>query len=153
MQFTDAVMAGRLGAESLAAVAVGGSVWFMGFALVLGVLMAISPIASRHHGAGDEALIVADQELDPARRTVTRGGRTMDLTKTEFDLLELLMMNVGLVLSRSQIYDRIWGYDFGTSSKSLDVYIGYLRRKTEEGGEPRLIQTVRGVGYVLREES
>jgi two-component system response regulator MprA len=77
----------------------------------------------------------------------------MDLTKTEFDLLELLMMNVGLVLSRSQIYDRIWGYDFGTSSKSLDVYIGYLRRKTEEGGEPRLIQTVRGVGYVLREES
>ena len=101
--------------------------------------------------AGDDVLTVADLVLDPARRTVTRGDRTMDLTKTEFDLLELLMLNVGLVLSRSQIYDRIWGYDFGTSSKSLDVYIGYLRRKTEEDGEARLIQTVRGVGYVLRD--
>lgn len=101
--------------------------------------------------AGDDVLTVADLVLDPARRMVTRGDRTMDLTKTEFDLLELLMLNVGLVLSRSQIYDRIWGYDFGTSSKSLDVYIGYLRRKTEEDGEARMIQTVRGVGYVLRD--
>ena len=102
--------------------------------------------------AGDAALTVADLELDPARRSATRGDRQIELTKTEFDLLELLMLNVGLVLSRSQIYDRIWGYDFGTSSKSLDVYIGYLRRKTEADGEPRLIHTVRGVGYVLRED-
>jgi two-component system response regulator MprA len=103
-------------------------------------------------GAGAEVQVLGDLRLDPARRTVTRAERAIELTKTEFDLLELLLMNAGLVLSRSQIYDRIWGYDFGTSSKSLDVYIGYLRSKTEAEGEPRLIQTVRGVGYVLREE-
>ncbi len=74
----------------------------------------------------------------------------IELTKTEFDLLELLMRNAGIVLSRDTIYERIWGYDFETSSRSLDVYIGYLRAKTEAGGEARLLHTVRGVGYVLR---
>ena len=74
----------------------------------------------------------------------------MELTKTEFDLLELFMRNASLVLERETIYDRIWGYDFETGSRSLDVYVGYLRRKTEEGGEPRLLHTVRGIGYVLR---
>lgn len=93
---------------------------------------------------------VDDLELDPQRRLVTRAGREIELTKTEFDLLELLMHNEGIVLERSTIYERIWGYDFGTSSKSLDVYIGYLRRKTEAEGEHRLLHTVRGVGYVLR---
>ncbi len=73
------------------------------------------------------------------------------MTKTEFQLLELLMLNEGIVLTRETIYERIWGFDFGTSSNSLDVYIGYLRRKTEPDGTPRLIQTVRGVGYVIRE--
>ncbi len=87
---------------------------------------------------------------DPAARRAIRRGRPLDLTKTEFDLLELLMRNAGIVLRRETIYERIWGYDFETSSKSLDVYIGYLRRKTEAGGEPRLIHTVRGVGYTLR---
>ncbi len=96
------------------------------------------------------AMAVAGLTLDPAARKVQRGERSIELTKTEFDLLELLMRNQGIVLTRELIYDRIWGYDFGTSSNSLDVYIGYLRRKTEAGGEPRLIQTVRGVGYVLR---
>lgn len=94
---------------------------------------------------------VADLALDPRSRIVTRGDRTIELTKTEFDLLDLLLLNAGIVLERSTIYDRIWGYDFGTSSKSLDVYVGYLRRKTEAAGEPRLIHTVRSVGYVLRE--
>lgn len=98
-----------------------------------------------------DALVVGDLVLDPRRREVTRGQRALELTKTEFDLLELLMRNAGIVLSREVIYDRIWGYDFGTSSKSLDVYIGYLRRKTEEQGEPRMIHTVRGVGYTLKE--
>ncbi len=98
------------------------------------------------------AMTVADLELDPATRRVRRGGESVDLTKTEFDLLELLMRNAGLVLTRDVIYERIWGFDFGTSSNSLDVYIGYLRRKTETGEVPRLIQTVRGVGYVLREQ-
>lgn len=95
-------------------------------------------------------LTFADLTLDPETRRVERLGRTIELTKTEFDLLELLMLNAGIVLTREVIYDRIWGYDFGTSSNSLDVYIGYLRRKTEAEGEPRLIHTVRGVGYVLR---
>lgn len=95
-------------------------------------------------------LTVDDLTLDPRTRKVTRGERELDLTKTEFDLLELLMLNAGVVLTRDTIYERIWGYDFGTTSNSLDVYIGYLRRKTEETGESRLIDTVRGVGYVIR---
>ncbi|MBI2705207.1 MAG: response regulator transcription factor [Actinobacteria bacterium] len=99
----------------------------------------------------DGQLQVDDLCLDIRRREARRGERTIALTKTEFDLLELLLRNAGIVLSREVIYDRIWGYDFGTGSKSLDVYIGYLRRKTEEDGEPRLIHTVRGVGYSLRE--
>ena len=102
--------------------------------------------------SGDEHVLrVGDLTLDPLRRMALRGERRLDLTKTEFDLLELLLHNAGIVLTRDQIYERIWGYDFETSSKSLDVYISYLRRKTEENGEPRLIQTVRGVGYTARE--
>jgi two-component system response regulator MprA len=99
-----------------------------------------------------DVLRVGDLSLDPRRRTAQRGGRAIELTKTEFDLLELLMVNAGIVLERGVIYDRIWGYDFETGSKSLDVYVGYLRRKTEADGEPRLLHTVRGVGYVLRDE-
>ena len=97
-----------------------------------------------------EALVLDDLTLDPLRRQVTRGAREIDLTKTEFDLLELLLLNAGIVLSRETIYDRIWGFDFETGSRSLDVYIGYLRRKTEDGDRPRLVHTVRGVGYVAR---
>jgi two-component system response regulator MprA len=99
---------------------------------------------------GEEVLRVGDLSLDPARRQVWRGDRELELTKTEFDLLELLLYNAGIVLTREQIYERIWGFDFETSSKSLDVYISYLRRKTEETGESRLIHTVRGVGYTAR---
>jgi two-component system, OmpR family, response regulator MprA len=91
-----------------------------------------------------------DLSLDPQRREAWRGTRELGLTKTEFDLLELLMVNANIVVTRDTIYERIWGYEFETSSKSLDVYIGYLRRKTEAEGEPRLIRTVRGVGYTLR---
>jgi two-component system response regulator MprA len=100
-------------------------------------------------GSG-ELLRVDDLSLDPARRQAWRGDRELELTKTEFDLLELLLYNAGIVLTRDQIYERIWGFDFETSSKSLDVYISYLRRKTEESGESRLIHTVRGVGYTAR---
>src|SRR6185295_165114 len=98
----------------------------------------------------DDTLQVDGLVLDPLGRTASRDGRPLELTKTEFDLLELLMVNAGVVLARDVIYDRIWGYDFETSSRSLDVYIGYLRTKTESGGAPRLVHTVRGVGYVLR---
>ena len=92
-----------------------------------------------------------DLELDPTTREVTRSGRPIELTRTEFSLLELFMRNPRQVLTRTIIFERVWGYDFGYASNSLDVYIGYLRRKTEADGEPRLIQTVRGVGYALRE--
>jgi two-component system response regulator MprA len=91
-----------------------------------------------------------DLSLDPQRREAWRGTRELGLTKTEFDLLELLLAHADVVVTRETIYEQIWGYDFETSSKSLDVYIGYLRRKTEAAGEPRLIRTVRGVGYTLR---
>ena len=97
-----------------------------------------------------EAIQVEDMLLDLARREVRRGDVNIELTKTEFELLALLMHNEGIVLTREVIYERIWGYDFETNSKSLDVYIGYLRRKTEIDGLPRLIHTVRGVGYTAR---
>jgi len=98
-----------------------------------------------------DVLRFADVELDPATREVTRGGDRIELTRTEFSLLELFLLNPRQVLTRSVIFERVWGYDFGFGSNSLDVYIGYLRRKTEQGGKPRLIQTIRGVGYALRE--
>jgi two-component system response regulator MprA len=99
-----------------------------------------------------EALRFADVELDPGTREVRRGSRQIELTRTEFSLLELFLRNPRQVLTRSVIFERVWGYDFGFASNSLDVYIGYLRRKTETAGEPRLIHTVRGVGYALREQ-
>jgi two-component system, OmpR family, response regulator MprA len=102
------------------------------------------------NGSG-ELLRFADLELDPATREVRRDGDSIELTRTEFSLLELFMLNPRQVLTRSLIFERVWGYDFGLTSNSLDVYIGYLRRKTEAGDKPRLIQTVRGVGYALRE--
>ena len=101
---------------------------------------------------GDGPITYADLTLDPSTREVHRGERPVELTKTEFALLEHLMRHPRQVLTRSQIFEAVWGYDFGPRSNSLEVYVGYLRRKTEEGGEPRLIQTVRGVGYALREK-
>jgi two-component system response regulator MprA len=95
-------------------------------------------------------LTVGDLTLNSLSREVKRGDRHLVLTKTEFDLLELLMQRPNTVVTREQIYEDIWGYDFETSSKSLDVYIGYLRRKTEEQGESRLVYTVRGVGYTVK---
>lgn len=101
--------------------------------------------------SGPGVLRYRDLELDGLSRRARRGGRLIDLTKTEYDLLELLISNAGIVLNRDLIYREIWDIEFETSSNSLDVYIGYLRRKLEDGGDPRLIQTVRGVGYVLRD--
>jgi two-component system response regulator MprA len=94
---------------------------------------------------------VGNLVLNPLTREVHRGDRELSLTKTEFDLLELLMQQPNTVISRDYIYETIWGYDFETNSKSLDVYIGYLRRKTEEEGESRLLYTIRGVGYTVKE--
>jgi two-component system response regulator MprA len=115
------------------------------------LLARIRALLRRSVPAPDGVLHFADVELDTGTREVQRGGDTIELTRTEFNLLELFMLNPRQVLTRSIIFERVWGYDFGFASNSLDVYIGYLRRKTEEGGRPRLIQTVRGVGYALRE--
>jgi len=101
--------------------------------------------------AGTEVLRFSDLELDLGTREVHRGEARIELTRTEFALLELFLRNPRQVLTRSIIFERVWGYDFGPSSNSLDVYVGYLRRKTEDGGGRRLIHTVRGVGYALRE--
>ena len=101
-------------------------------------------------GGGVPVLRFEDLELDPVAYTVRRGDRPVELTRTEFLLLELFLRHPRQVLTRSIIFDRVWGYDFGPASNSLEVYVGYLRRKTEAGGEPRLLHTVRGFGYVLR---
>jgi two-component system, OmpR family, response regulator MprA len=97
-----------------------------------------------------ELLRFDDLELDPHAHEVRRGQRLVELTRTEYLLLELFMHHPRQVLTRSQIFENVWGYDFGPASNSLEVYVGYLRRKTEAAGEPRLLHTVRGVGYVLR---
>ena len=102
-------------------------------------------------GAESAALTFSDLSLDPVTREVMRGERPISLTRTEFSLLEMLIHNPRRVLSRSRILEEVWGFDFPTSGNALEVYVGYLRRKTEAEGEPRLIHTVRGVGYVLRE--
>lgn len=115
------------------------------------LLARIRALLRRSLGNVSSVLKVDDLVIDLGARTATRSGREMNLTKTEFDLLHLLALTPGIVLDRDRIYSEIWGFDFATSSNSLDVYIGYLRRKTESAGEPRLIQTIRGVGYVLRE--
>ncbi|HEY2062720.1 response regulator transcription factor [Amycolatopsis sp. NBC_01480] len=102
-------------------------------------------------GETSEVLSFADLTLDPGTREVRRGGREISLTRTEFALLELFLSYPKHVLTRGRILEEVWGYDFPTSGNALEVYVGYLRRKTEADGEPRLIHTVRGVGYVLRE--
>jgi two-component system, OmpR family, response regulator MprA len=101
---------------------------------------------------GTTVLRYEDLSLDPAARTVHRGDRAIDLTRTEYALLELLMRNAGRPLTRDVIMERVWGWESEPTSNSLEVFVGYLRRKTEGGGEPRLIHTVRGVGYVLRSD-
>jgi two-component system, OmpR family, response regulator MprA len=115
------------------------------------LLARIRALLRRASPSTDGVLRFADLELDTGTREVRRGGDKIELTRTEFNLLELFMVNPRQVLTRSIIFERVWGYDFGFASNSLDVYIGYLRRKTEAGGNPRLIHTVRGVGYALRE--
>jgi two-component system response regulator MprA len=116
------------------------------------LLARLRALLRRGGGAGEQELLrFADIELRPLEHTVRRGRRAVELTRTEFLLLELFLRHPRQVLTRSQIFERVWGYDFGESSNSLEVYVGYLRRKLEAAGEARALQTVRGVGYVLRE--
>ncbi len=114
------------------------------------LLARIRALLRRARPSQAEVLRFADLELDTGTRQARRGGRVIELTAKEYELLELLMRNPRNVLTRDLIYDRIWGYDFGGESNIIEVYIRYLRRKLEAGGQPRLIHTVRGVGYVLR---
>lgn len=109
-------------------------------------------VSSEAPVSSDRQVEAAGLRMDLQARRAWRGGRELELTRTEFELLELLVRNAGIVLDHSTIYDRIWGYDFGPGSKNLAVYVGYLRRKLDEPGAPQLIHTVRGVGYVLRED-
>jgi two-component system, OmpR family, response regulator MprA len=115
------------------------------------LLARLRALLRRATDGGGTVLRYADLELDPGTREVRRGGGDIELTRTEFSLLELFLQNPRQVLTRDLIFERVWGYDFGAGSNSLDVYIGYLRRKTEAGDKPRLIHTVRGVGYALRQ--
>jgi two-component system, OmpR family, response regulator MprA len=115
------------------------------------LLARVRALLRRSGVAGDEPLRFSDLELDPVTRNVQRGDRSIELSRTEYNLLELFLLNPRRVLTRDVIFDRVWGYDFGPTSNTLEVYVGYLRRKTEAEGEPRLIHTIRGVGYVLKE--
>jgi len=115
------------------------------------LLARLRALLRRNDDGESPTLRFAHLSLDPGTREVVCGERQIELTRTEFALLELFMRNPRQVLPRQLIFDRVWGYDFGPTSNSLEVYVGYLRRKTEAGGEPRLLHTVRGVGYVLKE--
>ncbi|HZK31441.1 MAG TPA: response regulator transcription factor [Corynebacterium sp.] len=110
-------------------------------------------IEARGEVPEDHELVFEDLSLNPQTREVRRGGRRINLTRTEFSLLQLLLQNPNRVLARSEILEEVWGYDFPTSGNALEVYIGYLRRKSEAAGEKRVIHTVRGVGYVLRSDT
>ncbi|WP_425842110.1 response regulator transcription factor [Streptomyces fractus] len=121
------------------------------FARLRALLRRTTPPPDESGAPADHQITAADLRIDPAARRAWRGSRELELTRTEFDLLELLARNSGIVLDHATIYDRIWGYDFGPGSKNLAVYVGYLRRKVDEPEGPPLLHTVRGVGYVLRE--
>ncbi|PWK52301.1 two-component system response regulator MprA [Actinoplanes xinjiangensis] len=112
---------------------------------------ALSTVATEEE-AGEDLLTFADVRMDPATREVWRGGRALKLTRTEFGILEAFLRHPRQVLTRTALFEQVWGYDFGEGSNSLHVYLGYLRRKLEAEGEARLLHTVRGVGFVLREE-
>lgn len=120
------------------------------FARIRALLRRSSYAATAGQAEEGDTLAFADLRMDLATREVTRGTRTVELTRTEFTLLEMFLAHPRQVLTREQILKAVWGFDFEPSSNSLDVYVMYLRRKTEAGGEPRLVHTVRGVGYVLR---
>jgi two-component system response regulator MprA len=117
------------------------------------LLARVRALLRRYKSATSPTVIsLGDLTMDTSRREAKRGNKILDLTKTEFDLLHILLEQQDIVLSREYLYEHIWGYNFETNSKSLDVYIGYLRRKLDDSGEERLLHTVRGVGYVMRQQ-
>ena len=117
------------------------------------LLARLRALLRRASNNDESAITIGPLTLDPQRHLVQMDGEEIDLTRTEFQILDLLMRNDGIVLERGVLYERIWGFDFEVSSRSLDVHVGYLRRKLEAGGKPRMIETVRGIGFVIREPS
>ena len=114
------------------------------------VVARLHALLRRRPAGADEALVVGDLRLDPRSRVARRGERELELTRREFDLLALLMRNPGEILDRARLHEEVWGYTFDPGTNVADVFVGYVRRKLEQDGEPRVLHTVRGIGFVLR---
>ncbi|MFF9407106.1 response regulator transcription factor [Streptomyces anandii] len=138
-------------ADRIAGLQAGGDDYLVKPFALQELVLRLHALLRRRPPAGREVLRVADLVIDPAARTAERAGRPLELTRREFELLEVLARNAGLVLTRDQLLDRVWGYDFDVRTDAVDTFVSYLRRKLEAGGLPRLVHTVRGVGFVLRE--
>ncbi|MEU2928790.1 response regulator transcription factor [Streptomyces sp. NPDC007251] len=138
-------------ADRIAGLQAGGDDYLVKPFALQELVLRLRALLRRRPPAGREQLRVADLVVDPAARTAERDGRSLDLTRREFELLEVLARNAGLVLTRDQLLERVWGYDFDVRTDAVDTFVSYLRRKLEAEGRPRLIHTVRGVGFVLRE--
>ncbi|MFG3203045.1 response regulator transcription factor [Streptomyces sp. NPDC048192] len=138
-------------ADRIAGLQAGGDDYLVKPFALQELVLRLRALLRRRPPAGRDRLRVADLVVDPAARTAERDGSPLDLTRREFELLEVLARNAGLVLTRDQLLERVWGYDFDVRTDAVDTFVSYLRRKLEAEGRPRLIHTVRGVGFVLRE--
>ncbi|MFK0112216.1 response regulator transcription factor [Streptomyces sp. NPDC091217] len=140
-------------ADRIAGLQAGGDDYLVKPFALQELVLRLRALLRRRPPTGREVLRVAGLVIDPAARTAERDGRPLDLTRREFELLAVLARNTGIVLTRDQLLDRVWGYDFDVRSDAVDTFVSYLRRKLEADGQPRLVHTVRGVGFVLRESS
>jgi two-component system, OmpR family, response regulator MprA len=139
-------------ADRIAGLQAGGDDYLVKPFALQELVLRLHALLRRRPPTGREVLRVADLVIDPAARTAERDGRALELTRREFELLEVLARNAGLVLTRDQLLERVWGYDFDVRTDAVDTFVSYLRRKLEVDGRSRLVHTVRGVGFVLREE-
>ncbi|MER6571138.1 response regulator transcription factor [Streptomyces sp. NPDC001093] len=140
-------------ADRIAGLQAGGDDYLVKPFALQELVLRLRALLRRRPPTGHAQVRVADLVIDPDARTAERDGRPLDLTRREFELLEVLARNAGLVLTRDQLLERVWGYDFDVRTDAVDTFVSYLRRKLEAQGQPRLIHTVRGVGFVLREQS
>ncbi|MDQ0993078.1 response regulator transcription factor [Streptomyces sp. V3I7] len=140
-------------ADRIAGLQAGGDDYLVKPFALQELVLRLRALLRRRPPAGHEVLTVAGLVIDPAARTAQRDGRALELTRREFELLEILARNAGLVLTRDQLLERVWGYDVDVRTDAVDTFVSYLRRKLEAGGERRLVHTVRGVGFVLREQA
>ncbi|WP_316782360.1 response regulator transcription factor [Streptomyces sasae] len=140
-------------ADRIAGLQAGGDDYLVKPFALQELVLRLRALLRRRPPTGREVLRVAGLVIDPAARTAERDGRPLDLTRREFELLAVLARNTGIVLTRDQLLDRVWGYDFDVRSDAVDTFVSYLRRKLEADGRSRLVHTVRGVGFVLRDSS